>query len=114
MRRAFIVLFDLFQSAPCPRAHPVPTMYATWTRLAFASLFVLAVPSAHAAQSGAAETEMPQARTVPSAERTVLAHEEVTRLRYAAYFRDASERCRIYEGKARRICIDEAKMKFLQ
>ncbi|OGU23530.1 MAG: hypothetical protein A2580_09350 [Hydrogenophilales bacterium RIFOXYD1_FULL_62_11] len=37
------------------------------------------------------------------------------RMRYAAYDREARERCRTtYKGKARETCIDEARMKYIR
>ncbi|MDP1756943.1 MAG: hypothetical protein Q8K62_05925 [Thiobacillus sp.] len=37
------------------------------------------------------------------------------RMRYAAYYRDARERCcTIYSGKARHTCIGEARVKYIQ
>lgn len=47
-------------------------------------------------------------------EKSTLAQVETKRLRYAAYYKDAKERCTLYSGRARDICVGEAQMKYIE
>jgi hypothetical protein len=66
--------------------------------MAVVALFGIAPLSALAAKPGEALGERQRARPV---EKTTLTYVETNKLRYAAYYKDAKERCTVYSGKAR-------------
>lgn len=78
-----------------------------------APLFAQAVKPGDLGEGAAAIDERRRARPVEPVETTTLAYVETKRLRYAAYYKDARERCTVYSGNARDICIDEARMKYI-
>jgi len=43
-----------------------------------------------------------------------LAYVETNKLRYAANYMDAKERCTVYGGQTRNICTSEARIKYIQ
>jgi len=97
---------------------PEPTLQSTFISMAVVALFGIAPLSAQAAKPGealgegaAALVERQSARPV---EKTTLAYVETNKLRYAVYYKDAKERCTVYGGQARNICIGEARMKYIQ
>lgn len=97
---------------------PEPTMQSTFISMAVVALFGIAPLSAQAAEPGealsegaAALAERHRARPV---EKTTVAYVETNKLRYAAYYKDAKERCTVYSGQARNTCIGEARMKYIQ
>lgn len=91
-------------------------MQSTFISMAVVALLGIAPLSAQAAkpcetlsEGAAALGERQSAR--PEAQQT---YAETNKLRYAAYYEDAKERCTVYGGQARNICIGEARMKYVQ
>jgi hypothetical protein len=109
-------------SLACPRFgagffrhNPGPTMQSTFISMAVVALLGIAPLSAQAAKpcetlsEGAAALDERQ-----SARPEAQAYAETNKLRYAAYYEDAKERCTVYDGQARNICIGEGRMKYVQ
>lgn len=90
-------------------------MQSTFINMAVVALLGIAPQAAQAAKP--CETPSKGAATLGERQRArpdALAYAETNKLRYAAYYEDAKERCTVYGGQARNICIGEARMKYVQ
>ncbi|MBW8307172.1 MAG: hypothetical protein K0M46_10185 [Thiobacillus sp.] len=90
-------------------------MQSIFISMAVVALFGIAPLSAQAAKPGETLSEGAAALGErQSARPEEQAYAETNKLRYAAYYKDAKERCTVYGGQARNICIGEARMKYVQ